>query len=764
MSNPSAPNRLQEPSARTTVTRVVSIQGMHCAACAAKVERAAQSVQGVRSASVSFATAKLRLELDASAADLNGVARSLERAGFHLDRTRDPAARAAAERGNERALRLRVIFGALLSVPLLTLAMSHGTIAALDGAWTGWAQFALATPVFLWCGWPIHRAALARLRVRSSDMNTLVTLGTGVAFCTSAWTMLLGDRAAHALTFEAAAIIIVFVLLGRMLEARATARAGEALRALAALSAGTVRILDGAGIEREIEAELVERGMRVRVRPGERIGVDGIVRAGTSEVDESMLTGEPMPRLRVVGDAVVAGSLNTVGALEIEASCASADTVLARVVAMVDEAQATKASVARLADRVAAVFVPGVLLIAALAWSAWWFLSTAPEHHAQAMQALLGVLVVACPCALGLATPVAVLVASGRGAQLGVLFRRAAAFELLAQARCVVFDKTGTLTMGTPSVTRLLLAPGVHESQFLSLVASVEAPSEHPIAAGIVAFANAHGVTPRACAEFEAVPGCGVRGTVDGVVVVAGTLAFLPPEARAAAEKGGAGSAPMTAVTVAADGVWLGSIELSDRLRPEARATIAALRAQGVQIRIASGDGAAAVGAVADALQIDRASAHGALTPADKATLLASLQREYGNTAFVGDGINDAPALAAARPGLAMSRGTDVAQSSADILLFTEDLRAIADALTLSRRTLTIIRQNLAWAFGFNLLLIPLAAGALWPWTGWMLPPVVASAAMALSSVSVVLNSLRLRRFASARLENATSAAAPRAS
>ncbi|MCE2882166.1 MAG: heavy metal translocating P-type ATPase, partial [Planctomycetaceae bacterium] len=393
---------------------VVPVEGMHCAACVAKVERAARGVRGVLAADVSYATHRLSVSFDPAVTGVEAIAAAVAKAGYRVDLSRDPSARAARERAEARMLAIRLFVGAGMSLPLAVIAMSHGAVAALDGPWALWAQFALAAPVFLWCGWPIHRAALVRARAGSTDMNTLVSLGTAVAFGSSAWVVLSGHAAhvGHGVSFEAAAIIIVFVLLGRMLEARATARAGEALRALSALAVPRVRVVEQGG-EREVDAADIVAGMRVRVRPGERVPVDGTVVAGESEVDESMLTGEPMPRLRRTGDAVTAGTLNTLGTLEVEATRASGETVLAGIVEMVEAAQATKAGVARMADRVASVFVPIVIAVAAAAAGAWWWLAPEEIRAAKALEALVGVLVVACPCALGLATPVAVMVASG---------------------------------------------------------------------------------------------------------------------------------------------------------------------------------------------------------------------------------------------------------------------------------------------------------------------------------------------------------------
>jgi len=740
------------------VVRVVPVEGMHCAACASKVEAASRTVPGVREASVSFATRKARIGFDPSVTDIARIANAVGRAGFALSLERDPAVRAARERAEARALARRVTVGAVLGAPLVAIAMSHGAVPALGGLAGAWIQLALAAPIYLWCGSPIHAAALARARAGGADMNTLVSLGTTVAFVASLWTLLArGDdaHALHGLSFEAAAVIVVFVLVGRMLEARATAQAGDALRELAALAVPAVRVVDADGSEREIAAEEVARGMRVRVRPGERIPVDGVVTAGECEVDESMLTGEPLPALRRVGDRVSAGTLGTVGALEIEAACGADETLLARIVSTVDEAQATKAAIARTADRVAAIFVPIVLVIAALAATAWMVLG-APESRADfALQAAIGVLVVACPCALGLATPVAIMVASGRAARMGVLFRRASAFEMLAEVRRIVLDKTGTLTEGAPRVVALHPADGIDEATLLRAAAAVESKSEHPIARGIVAAAQARGLEIAEARAFAALPGRGASATVplDGSerMVRVGSAAWLAseglaseglPSERIAGERA---ERARTEVFVAVDDRMLGAIELDDTLRSDAVATVAALRALGVEPLVASGDAPEVVARVAREAGIAADAAHGAMSPAEKSVFVEGLVRAAGAVGFLGDGINDAAALAAARPGIAVASGADVAKSSADMLLVGGELAKVAQAIALSRRTLAIIRQNLAWAFGYNLVLIPLAAGALWPWTGWMLPPVAASAAMALSSVSVVANSLRLR-------------------
>jgi Cu+-exporting ATPase len=761
--------------------RVMPVDGMHCAACASKVERALRGEVGVLTADVAFATRVARVEFDPARATIEQLARSVERAGFRLILESDPSVRAAQEARVLADLRWRFAVGAVLSLPLVVMAMTHGSVAWLASEEAAWMQCALATPVFFWSGWPIHRAALAQARRRSTDMHTLVSLGTTVAYVASLWALLEGTFAPNArhahtehLWFEAAAVILVFVLLGRLLEARATARASQAIRTLSALATPTACVVESDGSnehERVMLVELVKPQMRVRVRPGERVPVDGVVVAGESEIDASMLTGEPLPVVKQIGDAVVAGTLNVAGAFDVVTTRASTDTVLAHVIAMVDAAQSTKARIARLADRVAAIFVPSVLIIACLSFAAW--IAFAPEVNrlSHALEAFVSVLVVACPCALGLATPVAVMVASGRAAQCGVLFRSAAAFEKLALVRSIVFDKTGTLTEGRPRVSRVHPSVSSSDVIVLAAAAAVEQTSEHPIASGIVEAARKRGLRVDRAENFRAVVGEGVVGeaVVGEAVVGAGLtgdvhdphgashrarilvgrrdwlareqVCELPSESDAArmSEHG------ETLVCVAINGRFVGVIALEDALRPSARAAMTELRSRNITPWIASGDAASAVDRVASELNIARDQTRHAMTPTTKAALLRELKLQ-SSVAFVGDGINDAVALAQADAGIAMSAGTDVAKASADVVLVTQDLRSIARALALSQATLRVIRQNLAWAFGYNLVLIPLAAGVFYPWTGLFLPPMFASAAMALSSVTVVMNSLRLRR------------------
>lgn len=751
-----APAMTSQP---TTVVQIMPVEGMHCAACAAKVERVLRSDRAVRTADVAFATRVARVEFDPTRTTPEQLAQQVQRAGFRLAWHQDPVSRAAQEARALASLRLRFLVGSALAVPLAAMAMTHGQVAWLAGEGASWTQCALATPVFLWCGWPIHRATLSQARHFSTDMHTLVSLGTTAAYVASVWSLVQfqwtsSTHDAHMphLWFEAAAIIIVFVLLGRLLEARATARAGDAIRALSALVTPTARVVERDGdreIERETPVAMVAPPMRVRVRPGELIPVDGEIVHGASEIDASMLTGEPLPVVKRAGDHVVAGTMNTLGVLDVVATRTSTDTMLARIIAMVHGAQSTKANIARTADRVAAIFVPAIFVVAGASFALWMIFGAAEVRVLRAFEAFVSVLVVACPCALGLATPVAVMVASGRAAQAGVLFRSAAAFEKLATIRAMVFDKTGTLTVGAPRVTRVVPQIGFESDRLLSAASSVEVSSEHPIARGIVEAAQQRNIEFLRADQFRAVAGEGATGVLRGERVLVGRRDWLVREGVCElpreTEPAFAAREGETVVSIAIETRFIGVIALEDSVRSSAYAAIEQLQSRGIASWIASGDAVPAVQRVAMAVGIATERARSAMTPESKALFLRELSSQMP-VAFVGDGINDAVALAAADAGIAMSSGTDVAKASADVVLVTHDLAAIGRAVALSRSTLRVIRQNLAWAFGYNLILIPLAAGVAYPWTGILLPPVFASAAMALSSVTVVMNSLRLRR------------------
>jgi len=581
-------------------------------------------------------------------------------------------------------------------------------------------------------------------------MDTLVSLGTNAAYFFSVAVTLwphpfMAAGAMH--YFEASALLMTFLVTGRWLEARARGGTSEAIRRLVALAPRTARLVRD-GREDDVPIGEVVVGDLVRVRPGERVAVDGEIVEGASSVDESMLTGESLPVGKEPGSSVVGGSVNRTGSFTFRATRVGASTVLAQIIRLVEEAQGSKAPIQRLADRVASVFVPIVLVIAALTFVAWLWLGPSPAF-VYALTNAVGVLVIACPCAMGLATPTAIMVGTGRGAELGVLVRNAAALELLQKVSVVVFDKTGTLTTGRPIVTDVIPAHGVTPDEVLALAAAVEQGSEHPLGEAIVSHAKARGLAMPVVIGFSAVPGHGVEARApDGVVVVGSArlmaargigMGSLEEKARELA------SAGKSSVFVAFGGRAQGLVAVADTLKPEAPRVVAALRALGLEVVMLTGDGRLTAEAIAREAGIERVLAE--VLPDRKAEEIKRLQSDDRLVAMVGDGINDAPALAQASVGIAMGSGTDVAIEAADVTLMRSDLHGVVTAVLLSRRTIQIIRENLAWAFGYNLVLVPVAAGALYPLWGITLSPILAGMAMALSSVSVVMNSLRLRRF-----------------
>jgi Cu+-exporting ATPase len=604
--------------------------------------------------------------------------------------------------------------------------------------------------VQFWVGGQFHSAFLRELRHRSSSMNTLVSIGTNAAYFYSVAVTLWPHAfmAAGGMPyFEASALLITFLVLGRWLEARARGGTSEAIRRLLALQPRTARRVDPGG-ERDVPIDQVVPGDLLRVRPGERVAVDGAVVEGASSVDESMLTGESLPIAKGPGATVIGGSINRTGTFTFRATRVGRDTVLAQIVRLVEEAQGSKAPIQRLADRIAAVFVPIVLGVAALTFVVWLLWGPEPAFF-HALTNAVGVLVIACPCAMGLATPTAVMVATGRGAQLGVLIKSAGALEVLHRVQVVVLDKTGTLTVGRPRVTDVIAAADLEPDAVLALAAAVEQGSEHPLGEAIAAEAKARGLALPPVGEFQAVPGEGVEGVTEAGRVLLGNRRLMEGrgvevdalEARIQALARD-GKSP---VYVALAGQVHGLIAVADVLKPEAVEAVAGLRGLGLEVAVLTGDARPTAEAIARQVGIDRVLAE--VRPDQKAEEIKRLQAAGRLIAMVGDGINDAPALAQADVGLAMSSGTDVAIEAADVTLMRGDLLGVVSAVELSRRTVSIVKQNLAWAFGYNLVLIPVAAGMLYPIWGWQLSPILAGVAMALSSVSVVANSLRLGRF-----------------
>ena len=724
----------------TSPDRAVTLRigGMTCASCVRRVERALNRVEGVDEASVNFASATARVSLgEAIAAD--ALVSAVERAGYDAAELGAGGDAEAADAG-ERARLALLAAGAAIAVPVIVASMAMD-IADLplfgDGRLTGWLLLGGAAIVQALLGWRFYRASLPALRALTPNMDVLVALGTTIAFAFSAW-VILADRA-EAMFFDVSAAVLLFVSLGRFFEDRARTSAGGAIRALLGLTAKSVNVLRE-GREEAVPLDEVAVGDVFRVRPGERVALDGVIRAGRSALDESLLTGEPMPVERGPGEAVVGGSLNQHGAIEVEAAAVGEDTVLQRMAALVAEAQGSRARVERAVDAVAAVFVPIVLALALGTFLGWDFLG---GSSVTAMTHAVAVLVIACPCALGLATPAAIVAGVGMGAERGILIRNAEALETAARIDAVVLDKTGTLTEGRPELAELAPAPGfgLSEDEALALAAAVEALSEHPLSAAVVEAAEARGLALAPADGFEALPGAGLSATVAGRGVLIGARRLfaergvaLGPDAEAAlARLEGEGR---TTALLAVDGAYAGTLAFADPLKPNAARAVAALRSLGARAIMASGDNEASALAAARALGIDET--HAGLRPEEKLALVRDLQARGLRVAVAGDGVNDAAALAQADVSIAMSTGADAAIEASDVTLLHGDVAKIAEAILLSRATLRAIRQNLGWAFGYNAVAIPIAIAGL-------LNPIVAGGAMALSSVSVMANSLRLR-------------------
>jgi len=726
------------------------IKGMHCAGCVAKVERALRGVPGVAEANVNLATERATVWVGPHSEGLPALRKAVVGIGYDVPEEAAAVLDTPSRAVERCGLGLKVLVGVALSIPVLFGSMPG--IFWWAPAWLGnpWLLWALTTPVQFWVGSEFHAGFLRDLRHRSASMDTLVSLGTNAAYLFSVAVTLwphafMTAGAMH--YFETSALLVTFLATGRWLEARARGGTSEAIRRLVALAPRTARVVR-AGREDDVAIASVVVGDLVRVRPGERVPVDGEVVEGTSSVDESMLTGESLPVAKTAGVQVVGGSMNRTGSFTFRATRVGAATVLAQIIRLVEEAQGSKAPIQRLADRVAGVFVPVILAVSGSTFLAWLILGPSPSF-VHALTYAVGVLVIACPCAMGLATPTAIMVGTGRGAELGVLVRNATALELLHKASVVVFDKTGTLTVGRPSVTDIVPAPRIVADDLLALAAAAEQGSEHPLGEAIVAHAKARGLAMPLVTGFTAVPGQGLEAaTADGVILVGSAhmmsmrgvdVSSLAGEASRLAASG------KGSVYVSLGGRAQGLLAVADTLKPEAPAAVAALRALGLDAVMLTGDGRPAAETIARAAGIDRVLAD--VPPDRKAAEVKRLQAGGALVAMVGDGINDAPALAQASVGIAMGSGTDVAIEAADVTIMRSDLRGVVAAVTLSRRTLQIIRENLAWAFGYNLLLVPVAAGVLYPLWGITLSPILAGMAMALSSVSVVANSLRLRRF-----------------
>jgi Cu+-exporting ATPase len=727
------------------------ITGMTCASCANRIERKLNKLDGV-SASVNYATEKARVEFDPEAVAPETLLETIEAAGYTAVLPQDDAATGAddpGERDETRPLRDRLIASTILGVPAFLISM----IPALQFDNWQWLVLNLATPVILWGAWPFHRAAWVNLRHGTATMDTLISVGTLAAWLWSLYALFLGDagmtgmkmelelipdasgEGADHIFLEVGAIVTVFILAGRYFEARAKRRAGAALTALLELGAKDVAVLDASGAERRVPVEELKPGDRFVVRPGEKVATDGVVVGGTSAVDQSLLTGESVPVEKQPGDEVAGATVNAGGRLVVEATKVGADTALAQIARLVTDAQSGKAPVQRLADRISGVFVPVVIGIA-FATLGFWI--GAGEDLTFAFTAAVAVLIIACPCALGLATPTALLVGTGRGAQLGVLIKGPEVLESTRKVDTIVLDKTGTVTSGRMSLVEVVAAEGVDRVEALRLAAAVEHASEHPIAQAIV---RAAGEVPPVD-EFRSLPGTGVEGVVEGRRVTVGRGLDGAAPAELAAAKQRAEASGRTAVLAGWDGAVRAVLVVADTVKPTSAEAVARLKELGLRPVLLTGDNEATARAVAHEVGIDEVIAE--VLPADKADVVKRLQADGRVVAMVGDGVNDAPALAQADLGLAIGTGTDVAIEASDLTLVSGDLRAAADAIRLSRSTLRTIKQNLGWAFGYNVAALPIAAAG-------FLNPVLAGLAMALSSVSVVANALRLRRFTPVR-------------
>ena len=712
----------------------LAIEGMHCASCVGRVEHALRQVEGVNEARVSLATNDASVDYDPRQTAPTKLLSAVEQSGYKatlLDGTESTNDLVERQEREIAYWRRRVIVGFALLVPLL---IAH---------WLGHAtafQAVLATTIEAFVGWPFLVSALQRLRHRSVNMDTLVALGTGVAYLAGLYEWLTHG---HTMYFMDTGMILVFISLGRLLEGRAKGRASTAIRSLLDLTPAEATVVENDS-PRRVNLSTVRPGITIVVKPGERVPLDAVIVSGQGSIDESWLTGEPIPVDKAVGDAIYAGTLNGSSGLTARVERAAGDTALAHVIQLVRRAQESKADVQRLADRVVSWFVPAILTFALVTLIAWSVIGADPS---MGVSAAVAVLVVACPCALGLATPTAVLVASGRGAESGILFKEPAALESAARVTTVILDKTGTVTLGRPEVTSFFKAEGVADGELLGAAAAAERLSEHPLAVCIVRFAESRDAHIPSGESLEVVAGGGIRARVQGKLVLVGNerlfdtagvdYSAMRPKLESIRSEGA------TPLLVSVDRRTLGAIAIADRIAPHSREAVDELKRLGLEVWLVSGDHAATVEAVAKTVGIE--DVRSGVLPADKASLVGELQRQGKRVAMVGDGINDAAALATADVGIAIGTGADVAIESAGIVLVASDLRGVVRAIQLSRATMSVIVQNLDWAFAYNIALIPLAAGALVPWFHVWLPPVAASVAMAASSVSVVANSLRLR-------------------
>ena len=728
--------------------------------------------RGVIGATFNLGSMDVRVAYLPGTTDAATIRKAIESFGYRVRETPPNAtdasgedAEQAARQAEYRDLRNKFWIAAILSLPVLVIAMSHGRIEFLNFTGVNWVQLALTTPVIFYCGWQFYRGAWAAFRHRAADMNTLIAVGTGTAYLYSIAATVApqffaqsvgadtGHRAGHGMVmvpvyFEAASVIIALILLGRMLESRAKGHTSDAIRKLMGLQAKTARVVRD-GREHDIPIEEVLPGDLVVVRPGEKVPVDGVVAEGASAVDESMLTGESLPIEKQPGDEVFGATINKTGSFRFEATKVGRDTALQQIVKLVQDAQGSKAPIARLADVISGIFTPIVICIAIAAFMGWYVLAPVDARFTSALIAFVSVLIIACPCALGLATPTAIMVGTGKGAETGVLIKGGDALETAHKLTTVVLDKTGTITKGEPALTDVIAANGFVEDELLRLAASAERGSEHPLGEAIVKGAEGRGLALTSASKFNAVAGHGIEAEVDGRRLLLGNLKLMHERnvaldgfERRAEQLAAEGKTPMF---VAVGGKLAGVVAVADQVKPESKEAVEAMRRMGLEVVMMTGDNRRTAEAVAKEVGLDRVLAD--VLPEGKAEQVRQLQGQKKIVGMVGDGINDAPALAQADVGIAIGTGTDVAIEASDVTLIRGDLRGVVNAIALSRATMRTIKQNLFWAFIYNVIGIPVAAGLLYPFTGWLLSPIIASAAMSFSSVSVVANSLRLKGF-----------------
>jgi Cu+-exporting ATPase len=739
----------------------IPVTGMTCASCVGRVEQALEKVPGVLEANVNLTSEKATVRYVAGEVERRDLQRAVEGAGYGLAREEEHTNEREYEKLEDDFL-LAAALTALIFAGSLPMMLGFEPLVPM--MWLSFVLLGLATPVQFWAGRRFYRGAWGALKHGQANMNTLVVMGTSAAYLYSAVATLAPGLFAAGradVYFDTSALIITLILLGRLLEARAKGRTDEAIKKLAGLQAKTARVVRG-GEEFDVSVEDVRAGDIVVVRPGEKVPVDGRVVSGGSAVDESMITGESMPVAKREGDEVIGATMNTSGSFRFEATKVGEDTALHQIMRMVEEARGSKAPIQRLADRISAVFVPAVIGVAAVTFLIWLLFGPEPAFTF-ALLNTVAVLIIACPCAMGLATPTSIMVGTGKGAESGVLVRGGEALEGAHKLDAVVLDKTGTLTRGEPELTDIVLTNGIPEEELMRLLASAELGSEHPLGEAIVRGAKDRGLPPTEADAFEAISGCGIRARVEGREILVGSRRFLSAsglsEDALGARSEELASEGKTPIFVAVDGEPAGLVVVADVVRDESREAVEQLHALGLEVTMLTGDDRRTAGAIARKLGIERVVAE--VRPEDKAGEVKRLQSEGKRVGMVGDGINDAPALAQADVGIAIGTGTDVAMEAADLTLISGDVRGVARAIELSRATVRNIKQNLFWAFAYNVALIPVAAGILYPLFSdgsvpWVLSPVLgeygflnpvlAAAAMALSSVSVLSNALRLRR------------------